>query len=98
LRYGQFEWDESKNNINLIKHGITFQEASTVFEDFRAVIVDDYRHSKSEERFVIIGKSKKERLLMVCHCYRDSRVGEIIRIISARKAGKSEYDIYGGDI
>ena len=97
MQFGQFEWDEPKNNINLIKHGVTFQEASTVFEDRKAVVLDDYRHSTAtEDRFIIIGQSKKDRLLMVCHCYRCH--DEVIRIISARKATKSEFEIYGGVI
>jgi len=94
MQYDQFEWDDSKNEINLIKHGITFKEASTVFEDTKAVLLDDYDHSQTEDRFIIIGKSKKDRLLFVCHCYRYN--DEIIRIITARKANKYESDIYGG--
>ena len=90
-----FEWDETKNEKNILKHGVSFQEASTVFRDIRAVVLDDFTHSHDEERFVIIGESEKQRILMVCHCYRNDD-DEIIRIISARKANKIEKDIYGG--
>jgi len=89
-----FEWDDTKNNINIFKHGVNFQEASTVFRDTRAVVLDDIAHSQDEDRFFIIGESEKQRLLMVCHCYRNN--DEIIRIISARKANNVERDIYGG--
>ena len=89
-----FEWDETKNDKNILKHGVNFQEASTVFRDTQAVILDDAAHSQYEERFIIIGESEKQRILMVCHCYRNN--DEIIRIISARKATKTEHNIYGG--
>jgi len=89
-----FEWDITKNDKNILKHGVNFQEASTVFRDTQAVVLDDPAHSLDEERFIIIGKSEKQRTLMVCHCYRSN--DEIIRIISARKASKVEKDIYGG--
>jgi len=89
-----FEWDDVKNDKNILKHGVNFQEASTVFRDMRAVVFDDVVHSDDEERFIIIGESEKHRILMVCHCYRSD--DEIIRIISARKADKAERKIYGG--
>ena len=89
-----FEWDEIKNEKNILKHGVNFQEASTVFRDTQAIILDDIAHSQDEERFVIIGESEKQRMLMVCHCYRCD--DEIIRIISARKANNAEKNIYGG--
>ena len=89
-----FEWDDIKNNKNIIKHGVNFQEASTVFRDPNAVVMDDSDHSHNEERFIIIGVSEKLRMLIVCHCYRDN--DELIRIISARKASKVEINIYGG--
>ena len=87
-----FDWDEDKNLLNIEKHGISFSEASTVFEDNNAVFVYDEAHSISEERFIIVGFSGFPRLLMVCHCYRKD--GEIIRIISARKATEPEELLY----
>ena len=84
----RFEWDENKNRINLAKHKISFEEAQTVFYDEEALVIDDPEHSQEEERFIILGFSKKANLLVVCHCYRESE--SIIRIISARKATKTE--------
>jgi len=86
-----FTWDDIKNRKNTIKHGVNFQEAASVFRDVDAVVLDDIEHSQDEDRFIIIGESKQERILMVCHCYRDN---ELIRIISARKAESEEHDIY----
>ncbi|MCL2492098.1 MAG: BrnT family toxin [Coriobacteriia bacterium] len=88
----QFIWDPQKNTINFRKHGVTFEEASTVFEDRWARVIDDPDHSIDEQRFIILGMSKKPRLLIVCHCYRDQK--EIIRIFSARKATKTESTFY----
>lgn len=88
-----FEWDESKNQINQRKHGISFEEALTVFYDDEALVRDDPEHSEEEERFVILGLSNKANLLVVCHCYRVSET--VIRIISARKATKTESKYYG---
>lgn len=88
----RFEWDERKNRINLKKHGVTFQEASTVFEDDNALVIDDPAHSEQEERFIILGFSHKANLLVVCHCYRSS--DSVIRIISARKATTREASQY----
>lgn len=87
-----FEWDENKNNINKKKHNITFEEAKTVFYDEEALVINDPEHSQEEERFLILGFSKKANLLVVCHCYRASET--VIRIISARKATKSETKQY----
>ena len=89
-----FEWDEIKNRVNVLKHGITFDEASTVFSDENAILIFDDEHSDHEERFVILGISRNLRLLVVCHCYRENE--SKIRIISARKANKYESDQYGG--
>ena len=88
----RFEWDLEKNKKNKRKHSVDFSEAETVFEDDNAIEIFDEEHSYDEDRFIIIGISTKERELMVCYCYRDS--GEIIRIISARKATKSEREFY----
>lgn len=88
----RFEWDENKNRINQQKHGISFEEASTVFYDDYAVLFDDPDHSEEEERFLIIGITSKEKVCIVSHCYRSS--DQKIRIISARKATKPEQKIY----
>ena len=88
-----FNWNENKAESNEQKHGITFEEAATAFGDVDARIYDDEEHSGFEERFVLLGYSKISRLLIVCHCYRGSD-GEIIRIISARKATKQERQKY----
>lgn len=88
----KFEWDENKNAINRKKHNISFEEAKTVFYDDNALIIDDLEHSEQEERFIILGTSYKANLLVVCHCYRQSET--VIRIISARKATKTETKQY----
>ena len=88
MKYITFEWDENKNQINKRKHHISFEEAKTVFQDEEALVIDDPEHSEEEERFVILGISKQANLLVVCHCYRESDT--VIRLISARKATKSE--------
>lgn len=88
----KFEWDENKNRSNIEKHGVSFAEASTVFYDECAILFDDPEHSAAEERFLLIGISQKERLCIVSHCYRGA--DEIIRIISARKATKTETQTY----
>ena len=89
-----FEWDENKNSINKQKHKISFEEASTVFYDENALLIDDPEHSESEERFIILGNSFSAHLLVVCHCYRESET--VIRLISARKATKNETEQYYG--
>ena len=86
-----FEWDENKNKINIKKHFVSFEEAETVFRDYNALITPDIEHSENEDRFLILGLSEKLKLLIVCHCYKES---DIIRIISARKATKNEADQY----
>ena len=83
-----FEWDPQKALINQKKHGVSFEEASTVFEDENALVISDPEHSEDEERFVILGYSLQANLLVVCHCYRASE--SVIRIISARKATTHE--------
>ena len=89
-----FDWDTTKNLSNITKHGIPFKLAATIFSDDETVFLDDYKHSKQEERFIAIGMSKNLNLLTVCHCYRDNDT--IIRIISARKANAAESELYGG--
>ena len=88
----RFEWDDNKNKTNIEKHGISFEEAVTVFEDDEALIIVDDAHSQKEERFVLIGFSYKANLLVVCHCYREK--DSIIRIISARRANRQESKEY----
>ena len=88
----KFSWDENKAASNHNKHGVTFEEAKTVFYDDNALLIDDPDHSEDEERFIIIGMSKEFKILVVCHCYRES--SKNIRIISARKATKSERKDY----
>lgn len=89
----KFTWDENKNKINQRKHGVSFDEAKTVFYDDAALVIDDPEHSEEEERFIILGLSNRANLLVVCHCYRVSET--VIRIISARKATKTETEFYG---
>ena len=87
-----FDWDDNKNKINLEKHGITFEEASTVFFDDRALLFDDPEHSLDEERFLLLGISEKANVCIVCHCYREGDT--VIRIISARQATRKEQERY----
>ena len=87
-----FEWDENKNLINQKKHGISFNDARSVFYDDSAILFDDPDHSEYEDRFLIIGMSNIKGICIVSHCYRDT--DDRIRIISARTATKSERKIY----
>lgn len=87
-----FEWDERKNRENRRKHGVSFEEARTAFFDENARVIPDPQHSEDEERFVLLGLSTALRVLVVCHCYRQA--DEAIRIISARKADRSEQKQY----
>ena len=84
-------WDEAKNLSNQKKHGVSFEEAETVFYDDEALLKYDEMHSQEEERFVMMGMSKASRVLVVCHCY---RMGDVLRLISARKATKREESQY----
>ena len=88
----EFEWDENKKHLNQCKHGISFDEAKTVFYDEYAILFDDPEHSADEDRFLIIGTTRKERVCIVSHCYRGQE-GRI-RIISARKATAVEKKVY----
>ena len=92
LNQPRFEWDPDKDASNLKKHKVSFQEASTVFLDENALLIDDPDHSESEDRFVLLGLSSSLRVLLVCHCYRAA--GGIIRIMSARKADRDERQEY----
>jgi len=90
----RFEWDPSKASTNLKKHQVSFEEAKTVFFDDFAVQFFDDEHSTDEDRFIMLGMSSSARLLIVCHCERGE--GEVVRIISARKATRSEASFYPG--
>ena len=87
-----FSWDENKNLINIKKHGISFEEAKIVFEDVDAILFDDPDHSNNEERFLIIGTSVSKGVCIISHCYYEK--DNTIRIISARKATKTEQKVY----
>ena len=90
----KFEWDPPKAAANLRKHQVSFDEAKSVFYDEFAVQFFDEEHSLDEERFLMLGMSSGAKLLIVCHCEREH--GEVIRIISARKATKRESAFYQG--
>ena len=87
-----FQWDEQKDTENNRKHGVGFEEAQTVFHDHRALLINDPDHSGDEDRFVLLGLSFSLRALVVCHCYREN--DEVIRIISARRANRTERTEY----
>jgi hypothetical protein len=86
----KFFWDSKKDAANLKKHGVSFEEASTVFRDVLSVTGADLDHSAGERRFVTFGNSKQNRLLVVAH----TEDGDIIRIISARLITRQERKIY----
>ena len=88
----EFEWDPAKAEINVKKHGITFEEASSVFYDEYAIQFFDSEHSDAEDRFLMLGMSNNLNVLVVCHCERNN--GNTIRIISSRKATKNETKHY----
>lgn len=85
-----FEWDEAKAKSNLRKHGVSFEDAVTVFDDPIAITLDDPDHSEDERRFLTMGNSKDGHLLVVCHSDRPDR----IRLITARKANRRERRYY----
>ena len=87
----EFEWSPAEAASNLKKHGVSFEEARTAFEDEEALLIPDPEHSVGEERFVLLGVSGASRLLVVIHCERGAH---IIRLISARKAERSERAAY----
>ena len=88
----QFEWDKKKEKINIKKHGVSFGEARTVFYDENAIQFFDPDHSDEEDRFILLGMTFRLRVIIVCHCFRESE--RIIRIFSARKADKDEEHEY----
>ena len=85
-----FEWDHRKAAVNFSKHGLAFEEAATVFADALSLTIADLEHSRSEHRFVIVGRSHRQRMLVVVHTER----GDNIRIISARLASRKERRTY----
>lgn len=87
-----FEWDLRKAAANLRKHGVSFEDAESVFSDERARLIDDPDHSAVEERFLLLGLDSNVRLLVVAHCYRAG--GNTVRIVSARKATSEEQRYY----
>lgn len=89
-----FEWDLPKAASNLKKHGVSFEEAQSAFYDDFATQFFDEEHSASEDRFILLGMSSQAKLLVVCHCERAD--GQVVRIISARKATKRETSYYRG--
>ena len=91
----KFEWDASKAASNQKKHGVTFEEAKSVFYDDFAVQFYDDENSEIEDRFLILGHSNQARVLLICHCELES--GNLIRIISARKATAKERKLYKGE-
>jgi uncharacterized protein len=91
----KIEWDPLKASSNLKKHGVSFEEAATAFSDDIGRLIPDPDHSDEEDRFILLGMSWSLKVLVVCHCYRES--SSIIRIISARKATKTERVEYGGN-
>ena len=84
----RFEWDQKKNRENQRDHKISFEEAETAFADEHGLLMTDPDHSEEEDRFILLGLSARLRLLVVCHTYREE--DEVIRLISARKADRSE--------
>ena len=93
----KFDWDAAKAASNIKKHGVSFDEAKSVFFDGNAKVIHDPEHSSDEERFIILGLSVGARMLVVIHCCRKN--DRVIRIISARKATQKEsMQYHGGDL
>jgi uncharacterized DUF497 family protein len=86
-----FEWDDTKANANLRKHGVSFLEAMTVFSEWGAPVNGDVLHSEQEDRLIIVAVSEQRRLLTVAFTYRDE---ETVRIISARRSNPREQQLY----
>ena len=91
----KFEWNSSNAVSNERKHGVTFEEAESVFYDDFAIQFFDDENSELEDRFLILGHSNQSRILLICHCEKES--GNLIRIISARKATANERKLYNGE-
>ena len=91
----EFEWNTSKATSNKRKHGVTFEEARSVFYDDFGIQFFDDENSETEDRFLLLGKSNQSRVLLICHCEKKS--GNLVRIISARKATAKERKLYKGE-
>ena len=87
-----FSWGDNKNSENVRKHGVSFEEAQTVFFDEKALEFEDPDHSETEDRFLLLDLSQKLRVLVICHCFRKTE--SEIRIISVRKATAKEQKVY----
>lgn len=92
MNHLKFEWDNNKDKINSKKHGVSFDEAQTVFYDEYAIQFFDPDHSENKDRFLLLGMSFKLKTLVICHCFKQEET--IVRIISARKADKDEEQAY----
>ncbi len=88
----RFEWDIAKAQANKQRHGVSFDDAASVFSDQFARLLFDPEHSQDENRYILLGLASSTRLLVVCHCYRED--DEVIRLISARKANRQETEQY----
>lgn len=88
----KFAWDGRKAQSNIVKHGVSFEEAQSVFLDENARLITDPDHSADEDRFLLLGYSFQSRCLIVSHCYRDS--DSVVRLISARRATAREQQEY----
>ena len=91
----RIEWDRRKALANERKHGIAFTDAATAFTDEFGLVISDPDHSDEEDRFLLLAMSWSQEVLVVCHCYREG--ADVIRIISARKANRSERAQYARD-
>ena len=87
-----FQWDDRKEKAKVRKHGVSFDEARPAFYDVHAILFFDPDHSEEEDRFILLGMSFKLRVVVVCHCFRESET--VLRIISARKADRDEENDY----
>ncbi len=90
----KFEWDTNKEKINIQRHGITFEQASYIFADPFALSKLDDEHSEAEDRWILIGTSLNETVIVVAHTFRDNDGTEYVRIINARRATKREKQAY----
>ena len=90
----KYEWNEDKNKLNQEKHGISFEEAKEVFKDALQISKLDHRFNDFEERWITIGTTSKQKILVVANLFFTDDGEEIIRIISARKANKKERESY----
>jgi uncharacterized DUF497 family protein len=93
-----FEWDPRKAAANLTKHGVSFDEATTIFADTGALDGPDVGHSTAEARFLRVGQSILDRVLVVAYTQRKGSHGEAVRIISARRASREERAAYAGEV